>query len=299
MSISEKAALVATVVDEFGLAASLSVVDLARSTWFYQKKRIPYEQRHAEVASLMQRVVVRSPDYGYRRVTPEASETLGRPVNEKVVRRLAQVLGLVQLRKPKAPKKSAIRRTIDEVGSRANIVASLEEIDLFEVLYTDFTELRYGNGKAWLMPILDHLSKDVLGWSLGERADTTLALKAWKMARRRLRSLDIPIQGVIMHHDRDSVYTSEKWVRDLLVKSGVRLSYALRGARDNTQMESWNGRFKTENVGLFLEADTLEELESIVRSRIKYYTGTRRHSTIGNIAPRTFVRRVLEERASQ
>jgi transposase InsO family protein len=220
-------------------------------------------------------------------------------VNTKVVRRLAQSLGLTQLRKRRGPKQSAVRRTLDELGQRVNLVADLEEIDLYQVVYTDFTELVYGGGKAWLMAIIDHDSKDVLGWSLGRHANVDLALRAWRRARQRLRRLGVPIRGMILHHDRDSVYTSDRWVRSLLIQDGVRLSYALRGAKDNPAMESWHGRLKQENAGLFAEAPTLDELEVVVGARIRYYTARRRHSTLGNIAPRTYVRRRLKEKRSQ
>ena len=100
---------------------------------------------------------------------------------------------------------------------------------------------------------------------------------------------------MIIHHDRDSVYTSEAWVRKLVVGDGVRLSYALRGARDNPEMESWNGRFKTENADLFADAGTFEALAVIVEQRMKYYTDRRRHSSIGNQAPRAYVRQLLAQ----
>jgi hypothetical protein len=41
------------------------------------------------------------------------------------------------------------------------------------VLYTDFTELVYARGKAWLMTFVDHASKVVPGRALGPQADTT------------------------------------------------------------------------------------------------------------------------------
>lgn len=56
------------------------------------------------------------------------------------------------------------------IGERANLVAPLDEIGLFEVAYTDFTELRYADGtaKAHLMSIIDHTSKLVYCWAVGQ-----------------------------------------------------------------------------------------------------------------------------------
>lgn len=57
-----------------------------------------------------------------------------------------------------------------------------------------------------------------------------------------------------------------------------------RGARDNTEMEAWNPRFKNENRPLFLEAKDVHELWRVVTERMDYYNGERRHSALGNQA---------------
>jgi putative transposase len=299
MSTSTKVELVASSMGEYGLGPALSAVDLPRSTWFYRRTRAAYDVRHAKTAAAMLEIATESPEYGYRRMATELSDRLERPVNTKVVRRLAQCLGLVAVRQPRAPRKSVIRRTIDRMGNRANLVAALDTIDLFEVVYTDFTELPYGGGKAWLILMLDHASKDALGFAVGLRANTDLAIAAWQRARERLRRLGVAVHGTIVHHDRDSVFTSERWVRQLVIRDRARLSYALRGARDNPEMESWNGRFKSENADFFTEARTLSDLQAVVERRIRYYAERRRHSTLGNVAPRTFVRGALRKMSSQ
>jgi hypothetical protein len=39
-----------------------------------------------------------------------------------------------------------VRQAIIEAGERANLVAQLEQIEIFQVAYTDFTELLYADG---------------------------------------------------------------------------------------------------------------------------------------------------------
>ena len=90
---------------------------------------------------------------------------------------------------------------------------------------------------------------------------------------------------MIVHQDRDPVFTSYDWTSQLLHKDGARVSYALGGAKDNPEMEAWNSRFKNENRSLFLEAEDPRELRAIVADRIDYYNGERRHSALGNQAP--------------
>jgi transposase InsO family protein len=82
------------------------------------------------------------------------------------------------------------------------------------------------------------------------------------------------------------------------VKDGVRLSFTLRGFKDNPEMESFNGRFKEENRSLLLEAQTLDELMEVVDQRMDYHNVERRHSSIGYLSPVAYIERVrsgLEE----
>ena len=196
------------------------------------------------------------------------------------------------LRSTRRPKPSSIRQAITGAGNRANLVAQREEIGLFQVLYTDFTELRYADGrrKAFLIPIIGHTSKLAFGWAVGEHPDTSLALQAWDRAKETCRQLYIVYAGMIMHHDRDSVFTSYAWTAQLLLEDGLQLSYALRGAKDNPEMEAFNGRFKTEGRSLFLEAETLSDLIAVVEMRMNYYNTERRHSSVGYVPPMTFIR---------
>jgi putative transposase len=294
MTVSEKAALVRDARDEYGLGPALSALSLARSSWHYQSHRTRYDEKHKELQRPLLAIAKKHPDYGYRRATTELSNQVGRRVNSKVVRKLAQMWGLTVLRRPKAPRPSSIRRTITEAGDRANLLLRMNDIAAFSVLVTDFTELRYAHGKVWLMPILGLVSKLVFGYAVGRRS-TTLALRAWAHARRCLRRLGVPVEGLIIHHDRDSVYTSDAWVRRHLIEDKTRLSYALRGARDNSEMESFNGRFKTENGELFAEAETVEQLLMLVRRRLAYYNRERRHSSLGNRTPWSVVQELIAE----
>lgn len=288
--MAAKVALVQEAQGAFGLGPALAAVGLARSTWYYRGRHPePYAARHAALRPPLERIARAHPEYGYRRTTTELRAVLGRRVNQKVVRRLHQLWGLPLLRRTRPPRPSAARQVIAQAGTRANLVAGLEAIDPLRVLYTDFTELRYAGGTAWLMALLDHRSKVVPGWGVAAHADTALALAAWRRARRWLRRHGFPVTGVIVHHDQDPVYTGYRWTGQLLVRDHARLSYALAGCRDNPEMEAFHSRFKTENRSLFLEARTLADLQRIVGQRMAYYNGRRRHSALGNQAPLTYL----------
>lgn len=288
--MAAKVALLREVPTGGGLGLALRVVGLARSTWYYQRHgAAPYDVRYAALQRPLEQIARAHPAYGYRRTTTELADALGRVVNQKVVRRLHQLWDLPLLRQTHVPPPSGVRQVLTQAGERANLVARLPAIAPLQVLYTDFTELRYASGKAWLMALVDHASKVVPGWALGAHADTSLAHTAWRRARRWLRRHGFPVAGVIVHHDQDPVYTGYGWTGQVLLRDAARLSYALDGCRDNPEMESFHSRFKTENRSLFLDALTLADLERVVAQRMAYYNGRRRHSSLGNQAPLSFL----------
>ena len=190
------------------------------------------------------------------------------------------------------------RQVIVAAGERANVVAQMEwsgtsrrQIGLFEVAYTDFAELLYADEtrKAYLMPIIGYICKLAYGWAVGKRANADLALQPWEVAKVTFQQRAIPYAGMIVHHDQDSVYTGYRWTGQLLLKDGVRLSYTLNGAKNDPEMESFNGRLRTEGRSLFLDPQTPSELWAVVGKQMYYYNTERRHSSIDYLSPLTYI----------
>ena len=291
--MAEKVALVSGAREAYGLAPALRAAGLSRSTWYYHtRSRVPYAEKYAHLEAPLKAIAEAHPEYGYRRAAAELRETYGHRVNRKVVERLHRLWDLPLRRTVTRPKPSAIRRAIDAAGPRANLLTGRPkaEIGPLEVFYTDFTELHYAGGtrKAWLIPLLDHRTKYVAGFAVGERANSELALSAWRVAERNVVRFRDSLEGVVVHQDQDPVFTGYAWTRRLL-SAGARLSYALAGPRDNPEMESFFGRFKVENRSLILDAGSLDELAAVVRDRITYYNRVRRHSSLGDRPPLTII----------
>ena len=294
MTPEQKVSLVKAVKDRYGLNRALAAADLPKSTWYYhQNDKVDYEEKYYHLKPIVEAIARKHPEYGLPRIMVELRDVYHCSVNHKVVERLLGLWDLRILRGTRRRRPSGIHKAILEVGEMANLVAQTEEIGLFQVLYTDFTELVYADGhrKAVLMPIIGHTSKMACGWAVGESADTGLALQAWERAKKTFQCLGIAYAGMIMHHDRDPVYTGYRWTSQLLLKDELRLSYALGGAKDNPEMESFNGRFKTEGHSLFLEAWSLAELISVVDQRMQYYNVERRHSSVNQVPPLMFIQR--------
>jgi putative transposase len=184
-----------------------------------------------------------------------------------------------------------------------NIVKKLDSIKPLQVFCTDYTEIFFDNGhkKGYLMALLDHSGKLVPGYALDKRKNTDTALKAIKRASSTLKELGHKLKGKIIHHDQDPVYTGYKWMREVLFNQNARISYSENGARGNSIIEAFHSSLKRENKDLFLEVKNIWELKRIVKERIEYYKQTRRHSTLGQVSPLTYLKRekiLPEERES-
>ncbi len=288
MSTTQKVTLVRPAVPECGLRPALEAMGLPRATWYsHRRRRRDYPEKYRHLRRPLEAIARGHPEYGYRRVTVELWATWGHDINHKVVQRLQRLWDLPLLRRIRHPRPSGIQQAIASAGRHANLVGDKADIEPFAVLYADFTELRYAGGqqKGYLITLIDHATKVVVGWAVGNRKTTEVALQAWERAQQTLATCAGRWEGMIVHHDQDPVFAGYQWTSRLFLDDGVRVSYSLRGARGNPEMEAFFSRFKTENRSLPLDCQTLEELTGVIARRIDYYNRHRRHSKIGYMAP--------------
>jgi len=287
MNTNEKIRLVQQHQGKHGLSRSLEAIGLAPGTWYYREKRRDPRERDHKLKQDVIAIIKDHPDYGYRRIVPELRERIGRPINHKRVRRVLKTYQLGLRRSLPKHRKSALQEVIDRFRGHLDLVNGYAAPGPMDALSTDFTELIYAGGqrKAHLMAYVDIESKLVPGWALVTRANTELALNAWKNTMATLAGLGRFTDGLIVHSDQDSVYRSHDYLEQLLVKDDVRISYSERGCKDNPWIESFWGRMKTEIGSQIVEAETMSELRSIITKRITYYNTRRRHSMIGNQVP--------------
>lgn len=162
MSTEQKVTLVREVRSAFGLTPALVALELPRSTWHYRQKHgRSYNDKYAHLRQPLEAIARAHPEYGYRRTVVELREAYGQRVNHKVVRKLHQAWELPLLRGTRRPKPNGIRQALTALGERANLVAGRQDIQPFEVVYTDFSKVVYAGGarKAYLIPLLDYASQ--------------------------------------------------------------------------------------------------------------------------------------------
>jgi putative transposase len=153
----------------------------------------------------------------------------------------------------------------------------------------DTTEFAIGSsGKLYLAAILDLYSRFVVGWAVSAVNDRHLALRALDMALKR-RCPDV---GLLHHSDQGSPYASEDY-QDVLAARGITCSMSRRGnCYDNAVMESFFSTVKSELADRF---DSCGEAKMELFDYMEvFYNQRRRHSTLGQVSPAAFERRVTQ-----
>jgi len=122
-------------------------LELSKSSWYYaQRSKLSYEDKYRHLKAAFFSIARLHPEYGYRRVCSELKDR-GYVINHKVVG-LHSCWNLSVIRHIKAPRRSFVKRVLEDAGDSINLVASLDRISDFEVFYTDFTEIIYCYGKS-------------------------------------------------------------------------------------------------------------------------------------------------------
>ena len=152
---------------------------------------------------------------------------------------------------------------------------------------SDTTEFVIGSsGKLYLAAVLDLYSRFLVGWAVSAINDRHLVSKALQMALKRRE----PAAGLLHHSDQGSPYASEDYQR-ILKMHRMTGSMSRRGnCYDNAVMESW---FSTVKHELGEHFDSCGEAKMALFDYIEvFYNQRRRHSTLGQISPAEFERRM-------
>lgn len=194
--------------EEFGLRACLAALGVPKSTWFARQQAFSEEERDAVVVDAIREVIRDHPAYGWRRIQVELREQHALVVNHKRLKRILRGRALGLPRHVAAKRRAGPAAILPLHEGSLNLVRG-QDWGPLQALSTDFTELIYrGHRKAWLMAVVDLDSRYVAGWGVAASRNRELALHVLDKVAATYKRLGQSVQDVIIHHEKDSVYTS-------------------------------------------------------------------------------------------
>ena len=144
--------------------------------------------------------------YGYRTITRLLKKVYKLVVNRKKVYRIMKEKGcLCRVRPKKGPKLGKPYHVTDNKLDR-----DFQADKPMEKLVTDITYFYFGNCRLYLPSIMDLYNREIVAYTISECQDTDFVLDT-------LNQLELP-QGVLLHSDQGSVYTSKALLSSLYGK---------------------------------------------------------------------------------
>ena len=171
------------------------------------------------------------PEFGYRFLADEAREA-GEPMSDRTAWRICSTnKWWSSFGKKRGSKKGRSGPPVHD-----DLVGRLFTADTPNRLWlTDITEHRTDEGKLYLCAVKDVYSNRIVGYSIGDRMKSRLAVAALESAVARRDS----VAGCVVHSDRGSQFRSRKFVRALGRHDLVGSMGRVGAAGDNAAMESF------------------------------------------------------------
>ena len=203
---------------DISLTTQFALLQLARSTYYYQPNKLPEVSRKDEVLMKeIDKVYTEFPYYGSRRIARQLFEDLGKKVNRKRVQRLMRIMGIEAIYPKPCLSKPEPGHTIYPYLLKG-VSAGYPN----HVWGTDITYIPLKKGWLYLVAILDWYSRYVISWELSDTLSVDFCVEALKKA------LSIAIPG-IHNSDRGSQFTADDYLTLLKEKPEIRISMDGRG----------------------------------------------------------------------
>lgn len=228
-------------------------------------------------------------EFGHRLLADEARDA-GEAMPDRTAWRIASANGWWSAfgkkrgrngKKPGPPVHDDLCAVIDEHGRTRHVFAADAPNQLWLV---DITEHKTAEGKLYCCAIKDACSGKIVGYSIGSRMKSRLAVQALENAV----SMRGDVAGCIVHSDRGSQFRSRKFLRALARHRLVGSMGRVGSGGDNAAMESFFALLQ-KNVLDRRAWTTHEQLRIAIVTWIeRTYHRRRRQARLGRLTPIEF-----------
>lgn len=245
--------------NEFEIRRMCSVLGVKESAYYAWRRR-PECKRIKDDRELLIKIKDIHEDskkiYGSPRITAELRKK-GERYGQKRVARLMKENGIVARMKKKF---RIFNRAVKEEEAKKNILnRNFKSERPNQVWVSDITYIASRYGWLFLCVIIDLYSRMVVGWSMFDRIDTGLVMRALEMACFNRN----PDKGLIFHSDRGIQYSSKEIKKELKAKGFIQSMSRKGNCWDNACVESFFHSLKTEGL-YFHTLDSIGKAKSIV-----------------------------------
>ena len=257
-----------------------ALLSISRSSFYYTLKG-----ETAMNLMLMRQVdeqFLETPFYGVRQMTWHLRNE-GHLVNEKRIRRLMRLMGLMPIYQKPNTSKPAKGHKISPYLLRGLRVGRPNQ-----VWCTDITYLPMRRGFLYLVAIMDWHTRKVLAWRISNTLEADFCVEALNEAVHKFGPPEI------MNTDQGSQFTSFVWT-DRLKRVGTRISMDGKGRfLDNIFIERLWRSMKYECV--YLHAwENGSEAKAGIKKWMEFYNRKRPHSALGGKPPAVVYWQRIEE----
>ena len=261
--------------DDYPVSLLCEVLEIARSTVYYKPQVKPED---AAFLQAIERILMRWPFYGYRRVTAQLKRESYK-IGERRVRRLLKEIGHTC---------SVGRVRVSTTDSKhdeprfPNLVKTLEVTRPNQVWVADITYIRLGRRFIYLAIILDAYTRSQRGWHLSRSLEAEdLTSTALKMALAR------PAAPDIHHSDQGKQYAAAAY-RKLLPETTQISMAAVGQPTENGIAERFIRTLKEEHIDYSDYRDFDDAFEQLARWLEVEYMTERIHSSLAYLTPAEF-----------
>ena len=268
---------------QLSIGRQCELLSISRSSFYY--KPMGETGQNLELMRQIDEQFLETPFFGVRQMTWHLRND-GHIVNQKRIRRLMRLMGLIPIYQKPNTSKAAKGHKIYPY-----LLRGLRVDRPNQVWCADITYLPMRRGFLYLVAIMDWHTRKVLAWRISNTLEADFCVEALNEAIHKFGSPEI------MNTDQGSQFTSFAWT-ERLRRSGVRISMDGKGrfldnifpshrsqANDCRAMieRLWRS-LKYECV--YLHAwDTGSEAKAGIRNWMTFYNNKRPHSALGGRPP--------------
>lgn len=276
----EKVAVIDAMKNKYPLPKMLRMMELSRSSYYYQVNARAREDKYALVRIEIKRIFKDSRSrYGYRRIHAELKK-IGIGISEKIVRRLMKEEEM-KVKSKKAGKYNSYKGEITPAVPN-RVERDFHSDGPYKLLLSDISEFSIPAGKVYLSPTMDCFDGLLVAWRISRRPNAELVNGM----------LDDVIDSIgesckpIIHTDRGCHYRWPGWI-ERMNRNGYTRSMSKKGCSpDNAACEGLFGRVKNE---FFYNQDwkdtTIEEFIQKLDEYLHWYNEKRIKKSLGYLSP--------------